>query len=135
LHPSGGIHSKGGSPAQHDRIDPLDGPVRLEQVGFAGSRRPAADVDPRDHWLLEYDRGNPGGQARVISVADEDPGDIGDEVASDHGCCADLVTLPAPEGAFSSEATGWDLPPWGFLSWRVRKMWNLLGAPTLEATL
>jgi len=50
-------------------------------LGYAA----AADVDRGDHRLLEHDRGDAGGEPRVLGVADPHPGDIGDQVSLRHG--------------------------------------------------
>ena len=44
----------------------------------------AADVHARHRRLIEHDRGNAGGNARVLRMSNPDAGDVGDEIALGH---------------------------------------------------
>jgi hypothetical protein len=84
LHPGAGVQAESGAARQHDRVDALDGAVRLEQVGLARAGRAAADIDRGDRGLLEDDGGRARHQARVVGVSDQHARDVGDEVAQRH---------------------------------------------------
>ena len=83
LHAGRGIEAEGRAARQHDGVDALDRPGRIEQRGLARSRPAAAHVDRGDGGFVENDHGRAGAEAQVGAVADFYAGNVGDEVA--HG--------------------------------------------------
>ena len=76
-----GIEAEGGAAAQDDRIDGLDELVGREQLGLARAGRAAHDVDRGEERPVGGQHGRPGLDPVVLGVADEETGDIGDEIA------------------------------------------------------
>ena len=76
-----GVETKGRAARQHDRVDAIDQCRRTEQLGVAGARRPATHIDRRNRRRLAQDDRRAGHGGRVLGLADEQVGDIGDQIA------------------------------------------------------
>ncbi len=75
-----GVEAEGRAAGQHDRIDALDGVVRLQQIGFAGARRTAEDLHGGNCRRIAEHNGYAGFQRRIRSVSDGQAADICDQV-------------------------------------------------------
>ena len=84
LHAGAGFEPESRAARQGDPVDALDGGGGLQQIGLARAGPAAAHIDAGDRRLLEHDRGDARAQAVVLRMADQDAGDIGDEVACGH---------------------------------------------------
>ena len=55
-------------------------PSRLQHRFLAGAGAAAADVDRRHRGRIENDRGDAGGDRRIVGVTDANAGNIGEEI-------------------------------------------------------
>ena len=88
LHAARGIQPKRGAAGEGDRVDRLDRGCKSKEAFLAGAGAAAAHVDRGNRRAIENDRRDAGRYGCVISVADADAGNIGEEVF--HG-----LALPA----------------------------------------
>ena len=79
--PAGGVEPEGRAARQHDRVDPRHQGGRVEQLGLAAARRPAAHIDRGDRRPLGQHHGRAGDRGGVLGLADQQPRHIGDQVA------------------------------------------------------
>ena len=77
---AGGVEAEGGAAGEHHRIDRSDRLLRRQQVGVAGARRPAHDVTGSDRRLVAQHHRDARLEAGIVSVADAEAGDVGEEV-------------------------------------------------------
>ncbi len=80
-HAGGRVEAEGGAAGQDNCVDGLDRVLRRQQIGFAGARRAAHDVDGGHGRCLADDNGDARLQRRVVGVADAEAGNVGDQIA------------------------------------------------------
>ena len=80
LYAARGVQPERRAAGERDGVDRLDGAFGLEQRVLAGAGPAAAHVDRGDRGRIENDRGDAGGERRVVGVADANAGNIGEEI-------------------------------------------------------
>src|SRR5207237_401386 len=85
LHAARGVQSKRRAARERNTVDGLNRAFKLEKRFLAGAGAAAADVDRSYRGRIENDRGDAGGERRVVGVADADAGYVGEEVFQETG--------------------------------------------------
>jgi hypothetical protein len=80
-----GIQSERRAAGECNAVDRLDGAFGLEGGVLAGTRASAAHVNGRNGGRIKKDRGDAGGEGRVVGMADANAGNIGEEIFQSAG--------------------------------------------------